>query len=287
MTRQTMPSWWPHSTASRFNSASPFAWHSQWIGDSGPKILLLHGTGASTHSWAGVMTGLEHAGQICAIDLPGHGFSPVPPVGHSGLDACTRAIAAFLDQNDFAPDIIVGHSAGAAIAMTLAHAAQLTPKVICVNAAFGQFSGIAGVMFPYIAKLAAAAPFSAHILSTIAQDADRVKRLLAGTGSQISADSLRAYCHLFQSRQHVKGTLQFMAEWDLGAFLDRLAATTIPLTLITGAHDKTVPPHISREWAGRITTAKLIEIPTYGHLIQEEAPHIIVDIILSTVHEAS
>ena len=41
---------WPNREASRFVLASGLWWHVQVMG-SGPVLLLLHGTGAATHSW--------------------------------------------------------------------------------------------------------------------------------------------------------------------------------------------------------------------------------------------
>lgn len=287
MKPRQIPSWWPNRGYSEWIRTLPFRWHAQRVGTTGPKILLLHGTGASTHSWAPLISVLQNKAQLCAIDLPGHGFSDTPPIGQSTLANCTRGVAMLLRNLDFAPDVIVGHSAGAAIAVSLASDFNLRPKVICVNAAFGQFSGLAGVMFPYFAKIAAAAPFSARLLALAAQDMSRVKRLLDGTGSCVSDESLRAYATLFQSKDHVQGTLQFMAEWDLGTFLDGLGQTKSEITFLTGQRDKTVPPHISHHWANVIADAAIFEIPALGHLMQEEAPKTIADHIMAVALGAS
>ncbi len=45
---------WPNSGASRFVTAAGIRWHVQQMG-SGPALLLVHGTGASTHSWREVL----------------------------------------------------------------------------------------------------------------------------------------------------------------------------------------------------------------------------------------
>ena len=66
---------WPNRTASRYVEAGGLRWHVQSLGDTGPVILLLHGTGAATHSWAGLAPLLATRFRVVAPDLPGHGFS--------------------------------------------------------------------------------------------------------------------------------------------------------------------------------------------------------------------
>ena len=65
---------WPHASCSQFVRSAHMRWHVQTMG-SGPVALLLHGTGASTHSWRNVMPLLAQRFQVVALDLPGHGFS--------------------------------------------------------------------------------------------------------------------------------------------------------------------------------------------------------------------
>ena len=48
---------WPNRDASRFVEAAGLTWHVQ-IAGQGPVLLLLHGTGASTHSWRDLLPGL-------------------------------------------------------------------------------------------------------------------------------------------------------------------------------------------------------------------------------------
>ena len=41
---------WPNRSSSRFVVSGAMRWHVQIMGQ-GPVMLLIHGTGASTHSW--------------------------------------------------------------------------------------------------------------------------------------------------------------------------------------------------------------------------------------------
>ena len=60
---------WPHREASHFVAAGAARWHVQRMG-SGPPLLLLHGTGASVHSWRGLMPLLAQSHDVIACDLP-------------------------------------------------------------------------------------------------------------------------------------------------------------------------------------------------------------------------
>ena len=274
-----VPNWWPNKSASRFLTVREYKWHFQLIGAGKPCVLFIHGTGASTHSWAPLIHKLSERYQILAIDLPGHGFSRVPRFGRSTLQAITDGVAHLLNQLDIVPTHIVGHSAGAAIAVQLGARTHVKIPVTCINAAFGNFSGMAGIMFPYIAKLAAIAPFSSSFIAQMAQDTTRVGKLMDGTGSKLSNDQLRGYQFLFQRKQHVQGTLQLMADWNLDSFLSKLTLVQNPIQFVTGSNDKTVPSSVSQEWAKRIASAEFIEFGGFGHLIHEETPEIIAPLI--------
>ena len=86
---------WPHRDASRFVRAGGLLWHVQVMGE-GPVILLLHGTGASTHSWRALMPLLARHFTVVAPDLPGHGFTGTPPSGGFALPAVAAGVAGAL-----------------------------------------------------------------------------------------------------------------------------------------------------------------------------------------------
>jgi len=77
------PSWeldgqdWPNRDCSRFMTAAGLRWHVQCAG-TGPVCLLLHGTGASTHSFRDLLPQLAQTFTVVAPDLPGHGFTERP-----------------------------------------------------------------------------------------------------------------------------------------------------------------------------------------------------------------
>ena len=117
-----LPDAWPDRGYSSFHTVGAVRWHVQQQGD-GPTVLLLHGTGGSTHSWAACTASLARRYRVVAIDLPGHGFTqaadraagaPLP----FGLAEMATAVAALLRHLDARPRFAVGHSAGMPVLMS-------------------------------------------------------------------------------------------------------------------------------------------------------------------------
>ena len=155
---------WPNRALSRFVSVRPHRWHVQEAGDRDagrPTTLLMHGAGASTHSWRDVLPELATDRHVVAIDLPGQGFTQLGSRSRCGLGAMAEDIATLLADQGWSPDAIIGHSAGAAIAAQLALDLPTPPRtLVSINGAFGAFKGPAGFLFPLTAKLLSMNPFS-------------------------------------------------------------------------------------------------------------------------------
>ena len=81
-------------------------------------------------------------------------------------------------------------------------------------------------------------------------------------GFKVVHRSLRGYQFLFKRKQHVQGTLQLMADWNLDSFLSKLTLVQNPIQFVTGANDKT--PHRISEWAKRIASAEFIEFGVWA-----------------------
>jgi len=271
---------WPNRELSHFPVTRGVRWHVQ-RGGSGARVLLLHGAGAATHSWRGLIPRLIPHLEVLAPDLPGQGFSSgaAPRFTLPGMAA---DIAALLRVEDFAPDLVVGHSAGAAIALRLVLDGGAAPaRVIALNGALTPFRGVAGVLFPPLAKVLSLNPLTGAVFARTAAAPGAVRGLIAGTGSTIEADGLRLYARLITTRAHVSATLAMMARWDLEPLIADLPRLAVPVTLALGLRDRAVPPEGARAVAARLADARLVEFPGLGHLMHEEAPDRIADLILS------
>ena len=258
---------WPHAERSRFVDVGPYRWHVQRMGD-GPDLLLLHGAGGATHSWRGLMPLLADRYRCTALDLPGHGFTNRVP-GRSGLEEMVADLRALLAALDLRPAALVGHSAGAAIALRMAQGDPV--PVASLNGAFAMFDGPARWLFPLIAKGLAFNPLTVPLFRATATKA-RIRRMLEGTGSRIDAEGLRLYTALISDHDHVAGTLAKMASWRLEPLHDAAPATDAPVLMLVSDRDRTVPPRVSRAMATKLPRAAVEMMPGTGHLAHEEAP---------------
>lgn len=265
-----IPADWPFRDASQHIRSGSHLWHVQEIG-AGPVILLLHGAGGATHSFRHLIPLLTPDYRVIAVDLPGQGFTTLGNRTRCNLDAMAEDLAALITQKGWHPIAIIGHSAGAAVALRLA---EITPTmtVIGINAALGGFDGVAGWLFPALANLLARLPLVPQLFSKLAGTPRQVQQLLASTGSRIDAAGEAQYLHLLRQPGHVAATLAMMAQWNLDGLLHRLPRQKVPCLLITASADRAVPPAVSQRAAAQMPDAEWINLPRFGHLVQEEAP---------------
>jgi pimeloyl-ACP methyl ester carboxylesterase len=103
-----------------------------------PPVLLVHGAGASSAIWMMAMARLARAARVVAIDLPGHGPSPLPEGGRAALslEAYRDAVGMLAGTLCLGPSVLVGHSMGALVAIkaALAWPDKVRGLVLCAAA---------------------------------------------------------------------------------------------------------------------------------------------------------
>jgi magnesium chelatase accessory protein len=276
---------WPNSAASRFVSAGGLDWHVQETG-SGPALLLVHGTGASTHSWRKLVPLLRQRFRLIMPDLPGHAFSSAPTQsGGYTLPGMARALSMLMRELGVLPVIAAGHSAGAAILLRAALDGSLTPQtIVSLNGALFPFGGIAGQVFSPLAKLMVSLPFVPKFMTWRA-DRAAVERLLRDMGPSLEDQDIAFYARLFRDEAHVASTLAMMANWDLAPLVRDLPRLEARLTLVTAEGDNAVPPADARRAATLVPGSRLIVLPECGHLAHEERPQAVAELIQTAANQ--
>jgi magnesium chelatase accessory protein len=280
MTRRDVPQGWPFRQDARTLRVGLVDWY---LIDIGPKdaaaIWLLHGLGASGHSFRQMIGPLAERFRVIVPDLPGQGYSRAADGRRFGLDPMAEDLAALSVALQVTLDAAIGHSAGAALALRLSELTDVK-AVVGINAALGTFDGAAGLLFPLLAKGLAVAPFAASLFARLSGNMRTVEKLLTGTGSPLDAAGREMYVQLVRDPAHVAGALGMMAQWRLEPLMERLTWLSVPTLLLTGDRDNAVPPAVSDQAAAKMRKAEVRHLPNFGHLAHEEARDGLADVIL-------
>ncbi|KQQ07128.1 alpha/beta hydrolase [Methylobacterium sp. Leaf122] len=273
---------WPHRAASRFVEAAGLRWHVQEFGEpDAPGLLLLHGTGAATHSWRGLAPLLAERFRVVAPDLPGHGFTDPLPPRRLSLPGMAEAVGDLVTALGLTPRLAIGHSAGAAVLARMCLDRRIDPDLlVALNGALTPFPGVASFLFPGIARMLFLNPVAPKVFAWSA-DRAAVRRLIDGTGSRLDPQGLDLYRRLFTRPGHVAGALGMMANWDLPSLARDLPRLEIRTLLIVGGDDKAIKPDDSFALRERLRSARVELLRGLGHLAHEEAPERVAEIILA------
>jgi magnesium chelatase accessory protein len=269
------PENWPDRKFSRFLELDGIRWHFQQQGN-GPVVLLVHGTGGSTHSWAGCATALARSFTVISTDLPGHGFTVVPPAVERArnvytMDGMARALQQLLDALQLQPSIAAGHSAGVPVLLRMALQRGIAPaRIVGLCAALvAPPAWYVSLIAPIIGSVVES---DAVALSAakLAAGTRIIRGMLESTGSSLTAEQLARYELLCGMPTHVHAALAMMARWDLPTLMRDLATLETPLEIIAGRRDRWVPEAQLRRAVASVRGATY-RVEEGGHLLMEEA----------------
>lgn len=271
---------WPHRELSRFVPAAGLRWHVQ-RGGQGPSLLLVHGTGAATHSWRGLLPLLATGFDVIAPDLPGHGFTETPPRFRLSLPGMAEALGGLLDALHVRPAVVVGHSAGAAILARMCLDERIAPDaLISLNGALLPLRGVPGQIFAPLARLFSASALVPRLFAWhVRHDRQVVEKLLRDTGSALDPQGVELYARIARHPGQVAAAFAMMAQWDLHALRDDLPGLTTPLVLVVGGNDRTIRPSDASRVRSLVPHARIVRLDGLGHLAHEERPDAVAAVI--------
>lgn len=275
-----LPADWPLRGFSRRVRAGRLDWHVQILepgqapeGAPVPDLLLLHGTGASSHSWRDVAPRLARRFRVIVPDLPGHAWTARPGPDGLTLPGMAALLGALLAELSARPAAVVGHSAGAAIAARMALDGHVQPdRVVSLNGAWLPPGRAGRWFYEPMARLLVLNPLVPALFAFQAGRPSVLRRLVDSTGSRLDDRGLALYGRLVSDSRHVAAVLAMMARWDLAPLLGDLPRLRPALHLVVSEGDLTVPPATSQAAASRVPGAVWHRLPRLGHLAHEEDP---------------
>jgi pimeloyl-ACP methyl ester carboxylesterase len=234
----------------------------------GPAIIMLHGFGASLHTWEAWAERLADRFRVVRIDLPGFALTGPDPTGDYSDARAAVVLAALLDRLGIAQADVVGNSMGGRIAwrFALAEPTRVRRLVLVAPDGFASPGRPYGApepvppvvhllpwMMPRSMVRATLAPAFADPSRMTDADVDRAHDLLRAPGVRPAI--------LARMAQHVLE--------DPRALLPRLGQ---PVLLLWGDTDRMIPASNGQDWLAVLPRAELVVLPGLGHVPQEEAP---------------
>ncbi len=241
-----------------------------------PVFLLLHGFGASTFSWREVMAPLSAMGTVIAYDRPSSGLTARPMPGDwtgrspYGPEAQADMAVHLLDALGARGAILVGHSAGGAVAMlaALRHPERVEALVLVDPAA--EFGG------PALAAGLLGSPQGRRILQKVVRGIDTWGNDALTQAwhdpSKITPAIREGYSAALRAENWDRGLVELTRASRPVGLAKKLRKIAAPTLVITGDDDRIVPTKGTISLAAKIPGARLAVIPECGHLPQEERP---------------
>ena len=270
MVNDASNNFWPHYEYSKFFETDKFVWHYQLIGKTGnPIMLLIHGAGASSHSWASLIPKLQGF-QILAVDLPGHRFSKIKKGIKPQHDIIVRDLVVLFDALKIKPNVFVGHSIGAVIVLSLSDVYKgPLSSVVLINGALERFEGPAATIFPLMAKVFYASPLTKYWIRIFNSAETSLRKFLSISGSNLTSTNIDYYLQLMANEAHVTGTLAFISSWSIGDIEKKLEKINVPSLFLAGMSDGIVNYKTSVRANKKVFNAKIKLFESEGHLIHE------------------
>lgn len=268
-----LPGDWPLRDYSEFVQCAGTLWHVQRIG-SGPVVLLLHGTGSSTHSMAGVAEHLCDQFTCVLIDLPGQGFTAPIEEREYLLSAMAKSIDELCEHLNLMPEYIIGHSAGAAVGIRMCLDTNIDPRaLLSINGALLPFGAFVEPLMLKAARALSRSPRVSRFLAKRGTGESDVRKALRDTGAAISEPMIKRYTALISQPEHIEGTLRMMGGWELGQLAKDLPKVKTPIHLIGSAKDHIVPAIRAHRATRELPNATAVTLEEAGHLVHEADPH--------------
>ncbi len=209
------------------------------------RLLFIHGAGASPMVWR---LQLQHFKDALAVELPGHPNG----LGFDTIEEYAASVKKYVEENTVKDPVLVGHSMGGAVAITLALSNASLAGLVLVGTG---------------ARLRVNPDF----LSTIKDNYEEASKLIATWSVSRSSDPVIAE-RIAKEMLKVKAEVtynDFVAcnKFDRMSDVAKIAHKTL---VICGADDKMTPLKYSQYLHEKIKNAKLVIVRGAGHSVMLE-----------------
>lgn len=247
---------------------------------SGAPVLLIHGVGMDAAIWQPQIAAMQDRFDVIAIDMLGHGASPLPPEDASLSDFADQAIR-LLDHLGLERVAVVGHSMGALVAQELAlHAPARVSALVCLNAVFRRPPELAQAVRERAAALGGPGDPAAIAATITRWFGNPIPPALSG-----AAATARAALESVDAEGYIR-TYRLFASADI-AHADHLADLVAPALFLTGSEDRNSTPAMSAAMARLAPAGQCLVLAGEKHMMTIASPQKVTQRIIAFLDQVA
>jgi pimeloyl-ACP methyl ester carboxylesterase len=235
--------------------------HRTWLRQgSGTPLVLVHGFGADLNGWRPLLASLPQDRPVLAIDLPGHGRSPLSD--QATLEDVAQSVLDTMLEEGVNSLHLIGHSLGAAVAATVAAQSQLDIRSLMLLSPAGLGPDMNGAFIQGFLRATSEASLASWVRELAFDERTLGPSFVSATLRARSGDVVRSQEQV-AARLFPDGTQAFSIRHLLEGF-------DWPVKVVFGAEDRIIP---ARHAAGLPGTVAVHMFPATGHMPQIEQRH--------------
>ncbi len=241
-------------------------------------LVLIHGTGASLHTWEESVKLLTDSFRVITLDLPAYGLTGPNPKRIYSQAFYVQFIDEFLKSIHVNKCIIGGNSLGGAIAWnyTYEHPTKVEKLILIDAAGYPMISESKPIAFT-LAQI----PVLKHMLNYITPRFLAKKSVMNvyDDPTKVTEKVVDRYFDLFLregNRQAFVDRMNFSTYPD---HLTRIRSIKTPTLIIWGENDKLIPIENAQKFHADLPNDTLVVLEKTGHVPMEENPNRTVDAI--------
>lgn len=252
----------------------------------GEVIVLIHGTGASLHTWDDWTQALKQDYRVVRLDLPAFGLTGANSNGDYSIKNYTSFLHKFLKTINVDSCYMAGSSLGGNIAWNYAvDYPEYVKKLILVNA-----SGLpTGKSQPWIFKLAKTPVLNSMFLYITPKSIIKKNLEQVYDDDTKITESLVSRYHQMSLREGNRKAFIDRAKTDFklsdSININRLRKVASPTLIIWGENDLWIPLENGEKMDKLIPSSELAVIKNSGHVPMEENPKESLDLVTQFLKE--
>ena len=246
------------------------------VRDEGPRddavpIVLLHGTGASLHTWDGWTRELTRERRVIRFDLPGFGLTGPSPDGVYSIESYVDTVLALADTLGVQRFVLAGNSLGGYVAWATAvlHPERVE-RLVLVDAAGYPFQSQSVPLAFRIART--------PLLNVLMRDVlprgvvESSLRDVYGDPTKVTPDLVDRYFDLASRAGNRAALVARFDQTKPGSLAERVPEIQVPTLILWGGKDRLIPLELGERFARDIRGSRLVVFDALGHVPHEEDP---------------